>query len=223
MSIPLALSTDNAFSKTTHPNNPWTIWIRMLLMFGVEAIVSPPNSLGYTNHGEAVNWLWQDRTINRHRYDNLGELAVDNTGWMQWANTRRAILDPELCGTRYPAEYVRNSAATLRWLPAGFDIGDYLDNTGTLRIPLTRGRVTFLRHVSRDHTINIAHTNWPVPTSLTIGVLVVAAINTATGHLEIRYRGELVTRRDYPIGPAAIDPYHPIPQHGLLDHLPTMS
>ena len=223
MSIPLALSTDNAFSKTSHPNNPWTIWIRVLLMLGVEAIVSPPNSLGFTNHGEAVNWLWQDRTINRYHYDDLDELSTDNRGFMDWANTRRAILDPKLCGTSYPAEYVRNSAPTLRWLPPGFDIDDYLDNTGTLRIPLTRGRITFLRHVSRDHTINIAHTNWPVPDSLTIGALVVAAINTATAQLEIRHHGELVHHTDYPTTPAHIDPYHPTPNHGLLDHLPTMS
>lgn len=223
MSIPLALSTDNAFSKTTHRDNPWTMWIRVLLMFGVEAIVSPPNSLGFTNHAEAVNWLWQDRTINRHRYGDLDDLAADTPGFEHWANHRRPILDPQICGTRYPAEYVDRLAATLRWVPPGFDIGDYLDNTGTLRIPLTRGRVTFLRHVSRDHTINIAHTNWPVPNSLTIGVLVVAAINTATGHLEIRHHGELVHRSDYPTSPATIDAYHPIPKHGLLDHLPTMS
>jgi hypothetical protein len=36
MSIPLAMGTDNAFSKTTHRNNPWTIWLRVLLLFGVE-------------------------------------------------------------------------------------------------------------------------------------------------------------------------------------------
>jgi hypothetical protein len=223
MSIPLSLSTDNAFSKTTHPDNPWTIWIRVLLMFGVEAIISPPNSLGFTNHGEAVNWLWQDRTINRHRYSDLDQLAADNTGWLHWANTRRPILDPALCGTRYPAEYLHRLADTLHWLPPGFDIDDYLDHKGHPHVPLTRGRVTFLRHVGPAHTINIAHTNWPVPDSLTIGVLVVAAINTATGHLEIRHRGELVRRHDYPTTPAAIDPYHPTPDHGLLDHLPTMS
>lgn len=223
MSIPLSMSTDNAFSKTTHRDNPWTLWIRVLLMFGVEAIISPPNSLGFTNHGEAVNWLWQDRTINRHHYTDLAALAGDNTGWLDWANTRRAVLDPDLCGTRYPAEYVAALAPQLRWLPAGFDLNDYLDTNGHPHIPLTRGRVTFLRHITPTHTINIAHTNWPVPTSLTIGHLVVAAINTATGHLEVRHHGELIQRHDYPTTPAAIDPYHPPADHGLLDHLPTMS
>ena len=223
MSIPLAMGTDNAFSKTSHPNNPWTVWIKVLLMFGVEPIVSPPNSLGFTNHIEAVNWLWQDRTINRHRYASLEELTIDNLGFLEWANTRRAILDPDLCGTRYPADYVTAHASTLRWPPPGFNIGDYLDGTDTPRIPLTRGRVTFLRYVNPDHTIEIANTPWPVPPSLPIGVLVVAAINTDNANLEIRHRGELVARHHYPMSPATIDPYHPATNNGLLDHLPTMS
>jgi hypothetical protein len=223
MSIPQAMGTDNAFSKTSHPNNPWTIWIRVLLMFGVEAIISPPNSLGFNNHIEAVNWLWQDRTINRYYYTNLDELAADTIGFVEWANTRRAILDLKECGTRYPTEYVASASSRLRWPPSGFSIDDYLDATNTPHLPLTRGRVTFLRYVDTHHTISIANTPWSVPASLPTGILVVAAINTATGHLEIRHQGELITRHDYPTPPTSIDPYHPATNQGLLDHLPTMS
>lgn len=223
MSIPLAMGTDNAFSKTSHRNNPWTIWIKVLLMFGVEAIISPPNSLGFTNHVEAVNGLVQDRTINRHHYRSLDELSTDATGFLEWANTRRAILDPDQCGTRYPAEYVDLFRLKLRWPPPGFTIDDYLDRTETPNIPLTRGRVTFLRYVNTDHTITIANNTWQLPASLPIGVLVVAAINTGTGHLEIRHGGELIIRYDYPAPPTSIDPYHPAAERGLLDLLPTMS
>jgi hypothetical protein len=221
LSIPRAMGTDNAFAKTTHRNNPWTVWIKVLLMFGVEPIVSPANSLGFTNHIEAVNWLWQDRTINRYRYASLEELTTDNLGFLEWANTRRAILNPDLCGTRYPADYVALQATHLRWLPAGFNIGDYLDSKNRPHILLARGRVTFLRYVNPGHTIEIGNTPWPVPPSLPIGVLVVAAINTDSAHLEIRHRGELINRHPYPIRPATIDPYHPISDNGLLDHLPT--
>ncbi|MEE9297849.1 MAG: helix-turn-helix domain-containing protein [Acidimicrobiia bacterium] len=223
MSIPLAMGTDNAFVGTSHRNNPWTIWIRVLLMFGVEAIIAPPNSLGFTNHVEAVNWLWQDRTINRYHYDSLEALRVDTVGFLDWANTRRAILNPEEYGTRYPVEYVAAHTDQLRWPPPGFRIDDYLQPGNTNRIPLTRGRVTFLRHIDTGHTITIANTTWPVPKSLPLGVLVVAAINTATGRLKIRHRGDLVATHNYPMEPAGIDPYHPIADQGLLDHLPTMS
>ena len=223
LSIPQAMGTDNAFSKTSHPNNPWTIWIRVLLMFGVEAIISPPNSLGFTNHVEAVNHLWQDRTINRHYYRSLEALSLDNLGFLDWANTRRAILDPDLCGTRYPTQYVDTYRSQLRWPPPGFGIDEYLDATNTAHIPLTRGRVTFLRYVNTGHTITVANTPWPVPSSLPIGVLVVAGINTATAQLEIRHQGELIAHHSYPTEPASIDPYHPTTNQGLLDHLPRMS
>ncbi len=222
LSIPYAMGFDNAFSKTTHRNNPWTIWVRVLLAFGVEAIIFLPHSLGFTNHIEAVNALWQERTIKRHHYNSLEELNQDSTRFEDWANTRRAILDPTQHGTRYPAEHV-TATTNLRWPPAGFTLDDYLDNKGNPRIPLTRGRVTFLRHISQDHTITIAHTHWPIPTTLPIGALVIAGIDTATSHLTIRHQGEPITRYDYPTPPTNIDPYHPTATTGLLDHLPTMS
>lgn len=223
LSIPYAMGADNAFSKTSHPNNPWTLWVKTLLMFGVEAIISPPDSLGFTNHVEACNWLWQDRTIDRWRYQSLEELRSDTVLFLDWANHRRSILDPDLCGTRYPAQHVTNHAGTLRWPPAGFTIEDYLDASHTNQMPITRGRVTFLRYVTEHHTITIAHTHWPIPDLLPIGILTVAAINTTTAQLEIRHQGDLIATHPYPMEPARIDPIHPISDHGLLDHLPTMS
>jgi hypothetical protein len=81
-------------------------------MFGVEAIIAPPRSFGLTNHVEAVNWLWQDRTINRHHYRSLPELATDTASFVQWANTRRAVLDPDHCGSRYPPNTLTRSASS---------------------------------------------------------------------------------------------------------------
>lgn len=223
MSIPQAMGTDNAFSKTSHLNNPWTIWIRVLLAFGVEAIIAPPNSLGFINHIEKVNDLWQARTINRHHYPSLENLADDTTMFLQWANNRRAVLDPAVCGTRYPAVYVTSCTPKLRWVPTGFSIDTYLDRRGTCHLPITRGRVTFLRYIHPGHSIEVTNTRWRVPEALPIGGLVVAAINTAAGHLEIRHQGEVVARYDYPLPPASIDPYHPAATIGLLDHLPAAS
>jgi transposase len=222
VSIPQAMSTDNAFSKTSHPNNPFTVWIRVLLMFGVEAITSPPYSLGFTNHVEAVNGLWQDRTIGRHHYDSLEALQADNPVFLEWANHRRAVLDPDTHRTRYPAVYVAAHRHRLRWPPEGFTLDSYHHSHGT-PIPLTRGRVTFLRYIHPSNTIRIAQTRWPTPAALPAGALVVATINTATAQLEIRHAGDLVACHNYPITPAHTDPIHPISATGLLDHLPTMS
>ena len=102
LSIPQAMSVDNAFVKTSHPNNPWTAWTLMCLFFGVEVIVSPPGGLGWTNHIEAVNNLWQQRTIRRHLFVSLDEVRAGSDQACRWFNHQRPIHDPAIHGTRYP-------------------------------------------------------------------------------------------------------------------------
>lgn len=220
MSIPYATGTDNAFARSSHPDNPWTLWVKILLMFGVEPIVSPPNTLGFTNHVENINGLWQDRTINRWHYDTVEELRADSKLFVDWANNERAILDEDIFDTPYPAEHVAAITNQLRWLPDGFDLDTYIGSGGTNTLPMAKGRVTFLRHIDEHHTITIVQHHWHVPASLPQGTLVVAGIDTATGQLTIRHQGDTVARHRYPMKPAVVDPIHPTAQTGLLDHLP---
>ena len=220
MSIPLAMGTDNAFARSSHRDNPWTLWVKILLMFGVEAIVSPPGTLGFTNHVENINGLWRDRTINRWHYDTLDELRTDTDQFVEWANHDRAILNEASFGTQHPAEHVAAITNQLRWLPDGFDLDSYIGKSGLNTLPVTKGRVTFLRHVDKHHTITIVQSHWHVPESLPVGGLVVAGIDTATGQLTIRHQDDIVAQHRYPMTPATIDPIHPAAQIGLLDYLP---
>ena len=220
MSIPYATGTDNAFARSSHPDNPWTLWVKILLMFGVEVIVSPPNTLGFTNHVENINGLWQDRTINRWHYSTIDELRADTKLFIDWANNERAILDTNVHDTPYPAEHIAAITDQLRWLPNGFDLNTYIGSGGANTLPIAKGRVTFLRHIDEHHTITIVQTHWRVPESLPQGALVVAGIDTATGQLVIRYQGDIISRHRYPIEPAALNPIHPAAQTGLLDQLP---
>lgn len=218
LSIPQAMTVDNAFVKTTHTNNPFTNWIRMCLFFGVEAIIGPPGRHGWTNHIEAVNNEWQNRTIRARQFTSLNDLRDGSDRAVEWLNTCRPILDPTIYGTRYPAEYIANNTDELRWPPAT-TITDHLDRNDTLHIPLTQGRITFIRHVTEHHTINIAHTNWPIPTAINKGALVTATITTGNKTLEIRHQGEPITRFDYPINHPIARPYYPPTPHSLLHHV----
>ena len=220
MSIPLAMGTDNAFARSSHRDNPWTLWVKILLMFGVEAIVSPPGTLGFTNHVENINGLWRDRTINRWRYDTLDELRTDTDQFVDWANHDRAILNQASFGTEHPAEHVAAITDQLRWLPDGFDLDSYIHKGGLNTLPIAKGRVTFLRHIDEHHTITIVQNRWHVPETLPIGGLVIAGIDTATGKLTIRHKDDIVAQHRYPMTPATIDPIHPAAHKGLLDHLP---
>ncbi|MEA2010077.1 MAG: helix-turn-helix domain-containing protein [Actinomycetota bacterium] len=218
LSIPQAMGTDNAFSSTTHQDNPFTIWVLACLFFGVEVIIGPPGGLGWTNHVEAVNNEWQRKTIWVEHFDSLDALRQGSNRAVEWLNTRRAVLDPDVCATRHPADYIEANRHLLRWPPT-FTIDDHLDARGNLHLPLTAGRVTFLRHVDEHHTVNIAHTDWPVADSVPVGGLVTATITTADHRLEIRHRGEPVTRFDYPINHPIVDPYHQPAEHSLLHHV----
>ena len=218
LSIPQAMGQDNAFSSTTHPNMPFTIWVLACLYFGVEVIIAPPGGLGWNNHAEAVNNLWQQRTIWVEHFDSLNTLRAGSNRAVEWFNTRRPILDPNLCGTRYPADYIEANTNQLRWPPT-FTIADHLDQRGNLHIPLADGRVTFLRHVTEDHTINIAHTHWPITDSIPIGGLVTATITTADHRLTIRHQGDTIKQLDYPINHPIVDPYYPPATQSLLHHV----
>lgn len=218
LSIPQTISIDNAFVKTTHRNNPWTLWTRTCLFFGVEVIVSPPGELGWTNHIEAVNHLWQSKTIWVEHFNSLQALREGSNRAVEWCNTRQPILDPAICGTRYPADYIQANRPQLRWPPT-ITIADHLDRNGNPQIPLTQGRITFLRHVGDHHTITIAHTQWPTPETIPTGRLVTATITTADHHLEIRHQGDTIAHYDYPINKPVTTPYYPPAPQSLLHHL----
>lgn len=218
LSIPQAMTVDNAFVKTTHKDNPFTNWTRACLYFGVEVVIGPPGRHGWTNHIEAVNNEWQNRTIRATRFTSLDDLRQGSDRAVEWLNTYRPILDPNVCGTRYPAEYINHNADTLRWPPT-ITITDHLNQRGDLILPVSEGRITFLRHVTEHHTINLAHTNWPIPADIAKGALVTATITTANKRLQIRHQGEPIARFDYPTTHAITQPYYPPAATSLLQHV----
>ena len=220
MSIPLHMGTDNAFARSSHRDNPWTLWVKILLMFGVEVIVSPPGTLGFTNHVEYINGLWRQRTINRWHYNTVDDVRDDSDLFVEWANHDRNVLDEDIFRTQYPAQHIDSITDQLRWVPDGFDLDSYIGSGGINTLPVAKGRVTFLRHVDEQHTITIVQNHWHVPESLPMGGLVIAGIDTASGNLTIRHKDDIVAQHRYPMKPATIDPIHAPVTTGLLDHLP---
>ena len=218
LSIPQGMTVDNAFAKTSHKNNPLTNWIRLGLYFGVESIIGPPGRHGWTNYIEAVNNEWQNRTIKAVHYNNMDELRQGSQRAVDWLNTCRPMHDPDLDGTRYAADYIAARANSLRW-PPDITIADHLDRKGNLTLPVSNGRITFIRHVTDSHTIKVALTHWPVPDSIPIGGLVTATITTGDRQLEIRHQGEPITRFDYPIKHTIKEPYYQRTHRSLLHHV----
>lgn len=212
MSIPQAIMTDNAFIKTSH-YNPWTAWTKTCLYHGVEVIVAPPGGLGWTNHIESVNNLWENRTIKRHHYPHFDALKEDSHLACHWFNHDRPILNPKT-GTRYPARLVTDHHHQLRW--PTLTITDIYNPTGECVLPLTHGRITFIR-ITQNQTIAVADTRWPVP--LPDGSLVTATITTNDQTLTINHQGQPITSHHYPIHHKITEPLHPQADHSLLAHV----
>lgn len=215
LSIPQALSVDNAFTKTSHRDNPWTMFVKACLFFGVEVVVSPPHELGWTNSVENLNNLWQARTITRHHYTTLEQLRISSNQFTHWANYHRPVLNPATHATRYPAVVLSRHRSTMRW-PPDIAIDDHFDHAGNLHIPLTAGRVTFLRRVQNRH-VTIAHHQWPI--DLPDHALVVATITTKDATLTLRHQATAIATYPYPIHHPVTDPYyHPPTPHSLYQH-----
>ena len=222
LSIPYAMGVDNAFVKTTHRHNPFTLFVRLCLYFGVEVIVAPPGGLGWTNHIEAVNNLWQARTIRARHFGSLEQLRAGSAEACHWLNHYRPVHDPALYGTRYPIEVIAAHADQLRWPPT-ITLGDHTDTTGKISLPLAAGRITYIRHASEHHTIAIANATWPLPNPVPVGGLIIATITTDTATLTLRHHGDVIATHPYPITHPIIDPYYPPADHSLLHTVSAMS
>ena len=122
LSIPGVAQVDNAFALA-RPRfaNPFNLFVRTCLLFGVEVVVTPPNELGWMNHVESFNGLWQARTIRRHRYASVGEVAASSDRFIDYYMNRRPhpALSVAGQGSRFPARVIQASARTCGSHPRG--------------------------------------------------------------------------------------------------------
>lgn len=179
LGIPFSLHVDGAFSLGP-PNrklSPWNVFVRACLSLGAEVVVSPPNELGWQNHVESFNSLWQARTIRRHRYESVPEVEASSDRFSDYYNRRRPHpgLQVATHGTRFPAALVEAHRASLRFPPEGFSVTDYEDRQGRLHLPLAKGRLTYLCRVQEGGVIEVAGAPFFVPSSAA-GACVVATI-----------------------------------------------
>lgn len=221
LGIPQASSADNQFGWTSRPNDPWTLWVLVNLLFGVEAILTPPREFGWHNHIESFNNTLQERTLDRHHYPTIDDFTAATHRFLTYWHYHRAHprLSISVHGTRYPGALLDQTRPNLRHMPAGFDLNDYRDHTNHIRLPIARGRITYLRRVQPGNLINITHHHWPLTTHIPLdGEIVVATILTGSRQLVIRHQGDIITRHPYPIPQPTINPYHEQAPTGLYYH-----
>ncbi|MGH2766715.1 MAG: helix-turn-helix domain-containing protein [Actinomycetota bacterium] len=225
LGIPLAAQVDNAFALARARRiHPFNLFVKTCLLFGVEVVVCPPNELGWMNHVESFNALWQARTIRRHRYHSVQEVVASSGRFVDYFMHRRPhpALTVATNGSRFPAEVLLAEQEGLRFPPEGFTLDAYRRGDGKIELPIARGRLTFLRRVHEEGWIDAAGTRFAVGHTYA-GLCVAATISTYHRRLRVRLDGKVISQRPFPLpGPVAAPWFDPAPR-GLSTMLPDES
>lgn len=150
---------------------------RLCLYVGTELIFLPFAEPQHNGQVEQLNGLWSGPAFwERHRFGCFGHVCRQSARFVEWYmhHYRPPALKGATPAQRQRSEHRPRLTSPLRHaLPA--------------TLPITAGRVHFIRHVQPDGTIRILNELWHVPKSL-IGHYVWATLTTHRHILDIWFR-----------------------------------
>lgn len=172
----LQVDNDSAFSGGGKAKRAFSQFVRLCLFVGVEPIFLPVAEPDRNGDVESLNRLWNRAFWNRRRFKTLGHVRRTAPDFYHWYLTHYA--PPKLHG-QTPA---RARAARPRSKLTSAQM-----QTWPARLPITAGRLHFIRKVSLEGTIAILNETWRVGKRLA-GQYVWATLTTHTRRLTIYHR-----------------------------------
>ena len=157
--------------------------IRLCLRFGVEPVFIPAGEPQFNGGVEDFNGWFQPRLFQR-RFTRPGDLRRELARLQEAVNTQH--VHPRLGGLT-PAQHRRKSK--LSKLPASFVVP-------TERLPLSAGRVTFIRRVSVAGTVTVLSQLFRVGKKHR-GLYLRLVIDTGRGWLTAYLNGRVLKRWPY--------------------------
>jgi hypothetical protein len=126
----------------------FSLVMRLHLLLGVHLLFIPEGEPGRNAHIESFNDLWQERVLRHACADPAALRRIDRAflRYYHFDKPHRA-LQVDSDATRYPGQWLELHRSQLRDLPEDFDLRAYRDSQGRLKLPLARGRVSFIRQV----------------------------------------------------------------------------
>jgi hypothetical protein len=180
---------DNEMAATGGGRYPhsFSLVMRLHLLLGVHLLFIPPGAPGRNAHVESFNDLWQERVL-QHPCPDLRALRRTNQAFLRYyhfGKPHRALrVDGD--GTRYPGPWLARHRAHLRTVPPSFSLAAYRNTHGRLRLPLARGRVSFVRSVDPQGAIDINGKRYVLGRRL-VGRYITATIFTHRRMLGVRW------------------------------------
>jgi len=172
----LQLDNDAAFCGGYKAPRVFGQFVRLCLSFGLELIFLPIAEPECNGEVEELNGLWGHAFWERHRFASFGWVERASPAFVDWYMTTYA---PPFLADRTPWQAQRRepkrrlTATQIAHLPEP--------------LPITAGRVHFIRRVKPDGTITILNETWKVSKRLA-GKYVWATVITHCRRLEIRYQ-----------------------------------
>jgi putative transposase len=172
----LQLDNDAAFNGGYKVRRVFGAFVRLCLYIGIEPIFLPVGEPKRNSVVERLHGLWSQTFWRTHRFDSLAEVRRAAPQFVQFYTHR--YHPPALQGAtpgQAEEQVTRRqlTAAEVTLLPS--------------ELPLTAGRVHFLRLVTAEGQITLLNESWPVGKRLA-GQYVWATINTARRRLQIYHR-----------------------------------
>ncbi len=172
----LQLDNDAAFCGGYKAPRVFGQFVRLCLYLGIELIFLPIAEPKRNGEVEELNGLWGHAFWERRRFASFGRVCASSPAFVQWYMTRSAPpfladLSPQQAQRREPKH--RLTATQAAHVPAP--------------MPLTAGRIHFIRLVKPDGTITLLNESWKVSKHLA-GKYVWATIITHCRRLAIWYQ-----------------------------------
>jgi transposase len=180
----LQLDNDSAFCGGERTPRRFGTIVRLCLYFGIEILFIPPAEPKRNWLVENVNGLWSRSFWRRYRFRSFNEVLGRSPEFIAWY--AQQYRPPPLNGktpaqARRGAPHWRLSHEHIRALPE--------------QLPLTAGRIHFVRRVKPDGTISLLGESWKISRSLA-HQYVWATIVTHKRRLKIYYqRSDQAPRR----------------------------
>jgi putative transposase len=202
LGLPDGLQLDNDITFTGGERTPrrFGSFVRLCLYLGIELVFVPPAEPNRNGVVEGVNSLWARSFWNRYRFRSLQAVVSRSPQFLTWYMTQ---YHPPVLEGRTPAQAqrtVRRQRLTRQQLHALPE-----------QLPITAGRIHFIRRVNAAGEIRFLGENWKVGKRFA-HQYVWATVSTQCQRLEIHHRcaaqaaAKLVRRFSYEI----LEPVRPL-------------
>jgi integrase-like protein len=194
LGIPDLLQLDNDAAFTGLGRTPRVLgrFVRLALYLGIELLFIPPSEAKRNHVVERVHGTWAESFWNKRHFTSLRELERQSPKFFVWY----ADYAPQALG----GLTVKQAA---RHLPSQKLLRRQITQIPK-EVPLTAGRVHFIRKVDAQGVIHILKEPWPVSKSL-VGHYVWATLDTGKAALSLYHRRSeraqprLLKQYEYPI------------------------